>query len=58
LDEAAQLGTRFGGGRLIDDTLSAGLLPRRASWSGTERNVGRTLQAAAAYLGIAVHIDA
>jgi hypothetical protein len=58
LDEAAQLGARFGGGWLIDETLAAGLHHGSALWFGTERNVGRTLQAAADDLGIAIHVVA
>lgn len=58
LDEAAQLAARFGGGWLIDETLAAGLHHGSALWFGTERNVGRTLQAAADDLGIAVHVVA
>ena len=56
LDEAAQLGARFRGGWLINETLAAGLHHRRALWFGTERNVGRTLRSAASEVGIAVHV--
>ena len=56
LDEAAQLGARFGGGWLIDETPTAGLHHRRSLWFGTERNVGSVLATAAADLGIAVHV--
>ena len=56
VDEAAQLGASFGGGWLVDEIRAAGLHHGRAVWSGTERNVGRTLKAAADDPGMAVHI--
>lgn len=56
LDEAARLGSRFGGGWLIDETLAAGLHHGRTLWFGAERNVGRVVREAADELGITVHI--
>jgi hypothetical protein len=58
LDEAVQLGARFGGGWLIDETLAAGRQHGGTLRFGTERNAGSTLQAAAEVLGVAVHIAA
>ena len=58
LDEAAQIAARYGGGWLVAETLAAGLAFGRALWFGTERNVGRTLAAAADGLGIAIHVAA
>jgi hypothetical protein len=57
LNGAADIAARYwAGGRLVAETLAAGLAHGGQLWFGAERNVGQMLSRVAVDLGVAVRV--
>lgn len=56
-DQACRIGAAYrSSGRLVTETLAAGLAHGRALWFGSPSNVGRRLAEIAAELGVTINV--